>query len=207
MAGGHLGGKHLEPDALEPAGGAGEVAVDELAGQPDGLEDLRAGVGGDRADAHLGHHLQHALAERLDEVVRGLVGGDADEVTAVDQVGRRLERQVRVHRGSAVAEQQRGVVHLAHVAALDDEADPGALAAADQVVVDGAGQQQARDGREAAVGAPVGQHDDPRAALDLRVDLGEDLLEPRLEADRAARRRRTARGSSSRRSRACRRRR
>ena len=44
---------------------------------------------------------------------------------SIRSVGR-LEGQVRVDRRGAVAEQQRGVVHLAHVAALDDEADPGA---------------------------------------------------------------------------------
>ncbi len=66
------------------------------------------------------------LPSALMQVVGGLVGGDADEVAAVDQVAGRLERQVGVHRGGAVADQQRRVVHLADVAALDDEPDAGA---------------------------------------------------------------------------------
>ena len=36
--------------------------------EPDRLEDLGAAVGRDRRDAHLAHHLEHALAERLDQV-------------------------------------------------------------------------------------------------------------------------------------------
>ena len=43
--------------------GAGEVAVDEVGVEADGLEDLRAGVGGDGGDADLGHHLEHARAQ------------------------------------------------------------------------------------------------------------------------------------------------
>ena len=58
-----------------------------------------------------------------------------------------LERQVRVDRAGAVADEQRHVVHLAGVAALDDEADLGALLLADQVVVHRGGQQQAGDRR------------------------------------------------------------
>ena len=58
--------------------------------------------------------------------------------------------QVRVDRGRAVADQQRDVVHLAGVAGLDDQPDPGAGALAHQVVVHGAGEQQRRDRRVVA---------------------------------------------------------
>ena len=63
----------------------------------------------------------------------------------VDQVLDRLEGEVRVDGAGAVAEQQRHVVHLAGVAALDDEADLRAGLLADQVVVHGGGEQQRRD--------------------------------------------------------------
>jgi hypothetical protein len=71
---GDLLGDHVEADAAELAGGAGEVLVDEVLGQADGLEDLGAGVGRDRGDAHLGHDLQHALGAGLDVVAVGLAG-------------------------------------------------------------------------------------------------------------------------------------
>src|SRR3712207_7880345 len=45
----------------DPRRGAREMAVDELARQADGLEDLRPVVGLDRRDAHLGDRLEQAL--------------------------------------------------------------------------------------------------------------------------------------------------
>ena len=69
-----------------------------------------------------------------------------------DQVLDRLEREVRVDRAGAVADEQRHVVHLAGVAALDDQADLRALLLADEVVVDGGRQQQRRDRRVDRVG-------------------------------------------------------
>ena len=69
-----LRGEDVETDPTELADRAGEVAVDELLRQAEGLEDLGAAVGRHGRDAHLGHHLEDALAERLDEVLDGLVG-------------------------------------------------------------------------------------------------------------------------------------
>ena len=64
-------------DALDVARRAGEVLVDERLLQPDRLEDLRAAVGLVRRDAHLGHHLVEALADRLDEALARLLEIDA----------------------------------------------------------------------------------------------------------------------------------
>ena len=50
-------------------GGAGEILVDEVAGQADSVEDLGAAIGLVGGDAHLGHDLQNALADRLDVVL------------------------------------------------------------------------------------------------------------------------------------------
>ena len=72
VAPGDLLGHLVEADAAEPAHGAGEVLVDQLLGQTDGLEDLGAGVGRHRRDPHLGHDLEHALAAGLDEVAHRL---------------------------------------------------------------------------------------------------------------------------------------
>ena len=79
-----------------------------------------------------------------------------------------LHREVRVHRGGAVADQQRDVVDLAHVAGLDDQADLHPVLVADEVVVDRRDHQQARHGRELAARVAVGEHDELRAALDRR---------------------------------------
>src|SRR5205823_4933727 len=60
---------HVEPDALDARRGPGEVALDHLGVEADGLEDLRAPVALERRDAHLGHHLEDALVDRLHVVL------------------------------------------------------------------------------------------------------------------------------------------
>ena len=96
-----------------------KYAIDERLAQADGLEDLRAAVAGERRDAHLGHHLEDALVERLDVVLDRLLVREARQLALPDHVVQRLEREIRVHRAGAVAEQQRAVVHFARVARLE----------------------------------------------------------------------------------------
>ena len=66
-----------------------------------------------------------------------------------DHVVERLERQVRIDRAGAVAEQQRAVMHLARVARFDDQRAARARALADQVMVHAGGREQARNRRAA----------------------------------------------------------
>ena len=66
-------GEHVEADALDARGGAGEVVVDERLIEADGFKDLRAAIALQRADAHLGEGLEQALVDGLDEVLLGLV--------------------------------------------------------------------------------------------------------------------------------------
>ena len=175
-------GDLVEVDAAELGGGAGEVAVDQVLRQPDGLEDLRAGVGRDRRDAHLGHDLEHALGAGVDVVALRLVVGDVLEHVLVDEVGEGLERDVGVDGGGAVPDQQRHVVHLAGVTGLHDQPDLGAGLLAHQVVVHRAGEQQRGDRRQVLVGVAVGQHDDVGAGLDGLRDPGADVVERLADA-------------------------
>ncbi len=119
-----LGRDDIEPDAAELGLGAGEVAVDEVVRQPDRLEHLGARVRRDRRDAHLRHDLQHALAERVDEVLDGLLGRDAGDVAGAHEVLDGLHRQVGIDGGCPVPDERRDVVHFAHVAGLDHETAP-----------------------------------------------------------------------------------
>ena len=186
VPGGHLGGEHVQPDAAEPGRGAGEVLVHEVLGQPQRLGHLRAGVRRDRADAHLGHHLQHALAERLDVLADRVDRVLHRQGTGADHVLDRLEGEVRIDGGGAVPEQQGDVVHLAAVARLHHQADlrPGALP--HQVRVHGCGEQERRDGRAPAVAAAVGEHHDPGAGLDGGAHLGADPVQGRGQCRAAA---------------------
>ena len=54
-----------------------KYCVDEVLVEADRLEDLGAAIALDRADAHLGHHLDDALLDRLAIAVDGLVVVDA----------------------------------------------------------------------------------------------------------------------------------
>ncbi len=64
VPGERVAGEHVDPDAADPRGRSGEVALHELGRESDGLEDLRAAVGRDRRDPHLGEHLEQALGNR-----------------------------------------------------------------------------------------------------------------------------------------------
>ncbi len=65
-------GEEIGP--LDRRRGAGEILVDKRAFEPDRVEDLGAAIGLIGRDAHLGHHLEDALADRLQIVLLDVVG-------------------------------------------------------------------------------------------------------------------------------------
>ena len=130
-----------QADAFDAAMGAGEILRHEVRLQADGVEDLRAAIGLVGRDAHLGHHLQQALADRLDVAL--------DDFVVVERTGQAVlhrddgfERQIGVDRFGAVAGQARKVMHFARFAGFDHEADRGAQARADQMVMHGGAGEQ-----------------------------------------------------------------
>ncbi len=140
-----LAGDFVEADAADAAGGLLEVFVDERLVQADRLEDLRAAVALDRTDAHLGHHFDDALLDRLPIFVNGLGVIDIGlDDALLDHLVEGLEGDIGVDRARAVAEQEGEMVDFAGVAAFDDQAGAGAHALADEVVVQAGGREQAR---------------------------------------------------------------
>ena len=73
------------------------------------------------------------------------------------------------------------MVHLAHVAGLDDQADLRAGLLPDEVVVDGRGEEQRPDRRQLGVGVPVAEQDDARTVGDGLADLRAQPVERRAE--------------------------
>ena len=185
MAAHRLLGDLVEPDALDRRHGPGEVLVEEDAVEPDGIEDLRAAIGLERADAHLGHHLQDALADGVGVVLAHLGGRKLDAGILADLL-QGLERHVGIDRLGAVAREQTEIVQLPRLAGLDDETDFGAQAAADQMMMDGRDRQQRRDRDLIGADETVGQHDDVVAALHRLLGLGADRLERPAHAFGAA---------------------
>jgi len=179
-------GEDVEPDAADAGRSPREVALDQVRPQADGLEDLRAVVALHRRDPHLGDDLDHALHHRAHVVLAGLLGLDLDGPLA-DQVVDGLERQVGIDRARAVADEQTEVVHLARLAALDDQARLGTRSLAQQVVVHGRARQERGDGRAIAVVVAVRQDDDAAPFPHRRGGLLADRVERRHQPGLAVR--------------------
>ena len=176
-------------DALDAGMRAGEILRDEIRLQADGVEDLRAAIGLVGRDAHLRHHLEQALADRLDVAL--------DDLVVVERAGQAvlqrddgLEGEIRVDRFRAVAGEAGEVMHLARLAALDDDADRGAQAGADQMMMHGGAGEQRGDRNPVAADHAVGQDDDVDAlahrAFGARAELVQHLVhaggaKPRME--------------------------
>ena len=73
VPGGHVAGDGGQAAAAGAGGGAGEVLVQHVVVDAEHREHLGAAVGTDGGDAHLAHHLEHALAERVHGVPDGLL--------------------------------------------------------------------------------------------------------------------------------------
>ena len=65
----------IQTNAFNGRCGAGEILLNEGGGEANRIKDLRAAIRLIGGDAHLGHDLQDALADRLDEVLLNLIAG------------------------------------------------------------------------------------------------------------------------------------
>ena len=174
----------VEPDAADAGGRAREVALDERGREADGLEDLRAAVGGDGRDPHLRDHLQEALADGLDRTCLGVLAREVD-ASLVDQLPDRAEHQVRVDGRRAVADQHGDALHAARLARLDDEAGLQARPRAHEMVVHRTDREQRGDRRALRPDGAVGEDEDVGAARERVVGVVAEALERRLETIRA----------------------
>ena len=135
---------------------------DEIGLEADRVENLRAAIGLIGRDAHLGHDLEDALADRLDVALDDLVLVDFFRQVVLHR-DQRLEGEIGIDRFGAVAGEAGEVMHLARLAGFDHEADRGAQALADQVMMHGGGGEQRRDRDAVGAGQAVGQDDDVEA--------------------------------------------
>ena len=173
-----------QADTFDPRVGADEILGDELRLQPDRIEDLRAAIGLVGRDAHLRHHLQQALADRLDVALDDLVVVERRR-QAVLHRDDGLEGQIRVDRLGAVAGEAGEVMHLARFAGLDHEADRGSQSGADQMMMHGGAGEQRRDRDPVASRGAVAQDDDVDALADGGFGAAAEFVEHLLEAGRA----------------------
>ncbi len=180
----------LQADALDGGAGAEEELVDEGGLEADRVEDLRAAIGLVGRDAHLGHHLQHALADRLDVALDHLLGIDLlGEGALRVLVEQGVEGEIGVDRFGAIAREAAEMVNLARLAGLDHQPGRGAQALADQVVVHRSRRQQSWDRDAVGPDLPVGQDDDVVAAMHGRFGALAEPLQRAFHAGRALARR------------------
>ena len=171
-----------QADALDAGMGADEIFRDEIGLQSDGVEDLRAAIGLIGRDAHLRHHLQQALADRLDVALDDFIVVERGRQPVLHRDDG-LEGEIRIDRLGAVAGQAGEVMHLARLAGFDDEPDRGAQAGADQMMVHGGAGEQRGDRNPVGARHAVGQDDDVDAlahrGFGARAQFVEHLFEPR----------------------------
>ncbi len=63
----------MKPNAADRGGNPGEAFVDDMLRDADGVEEMRAAITVDDADAHLRHDLGQAQFERMQQVLFALL--------------------------------------------------------------------------------------------------------------------------------------
>ena len=104
-----------------------KIFGDEIGLEADRVENLRAAIGLVGGDAHLGHHLEQALVDRLDVALDDLLLVELLRQVVLHR-DQRLEGEIGIDRLGAVAGEAGEVVHLARLAGFDHEPDRGAQA-------------------------------------------------------------------------------
>jgi hypothetical protein len=87
-----------------------------------------------------------------------------------------------VHRFRTITGKQGKVMRFAGSAGFDDESDPGAQAFGDQVVMDGRGGQQGRDGDVLAIDPAIRDDEDARALVHVVLGFGAQRGQAGLDA-------------------------
>ena len=153
----------FQTDAADSRRRPGKILIDQLLAQPDRFENLRAAVGLDGRDAHLRHHFDDAFVDGFVVAFDGVMVTDVLAAALVDHVVQTFVSQIGIDRLHAVTEQQTEMVHFARLAGLQHQADPGARAGADQMMMQAGRGEQRRDRRVGAIDAFVGKNQDRRA--------------------------------------------
>ena len=132
-----------------------EIFVHQLLTQADRFKDLRAAIGFDGGNPHLGHDLDHALDCRFDVTFNRVIISYVFEQALADHVIEALEGKIGIDRLHTVADQQAKVVYLARLAGFEHQPHPRARAAADEMMVQPGRGQQGRNRRIGAIEALV----------------------------------------------------
>ncbi|MNO77987.1 hypothetical protein D3C76_691100 [compost metagenome] len=142
--------------ALNAAGDAPEAHGDHGAGEAHGFEQLGAAVAGDRADAHLGHHLVEPLVDAVAVVEHGLAQAHLEHAF-LDLFGKGLIGQIGVDGGGAKAQQHREVVRIATAGGLHQYVGVAAQVVVDQGALHRAHRHGSWNGQGIGADVPIRQ--------------------------------------------------
>ena len=178
----HVLGHTGKGDAAHDAGRAHEGHVEQILADADCLENLRAAVAVQCADAHFAHDLEQSFVEGLDKVVVRLrLVEEVDAPSFHHHVVDAFVGQVRIDSIGPKAEQRCKMMHLARFAALADKTGAHAQPAADQVMVYRAHRQQRGDGQTVRVRLLIADDDDARVGAHGVLGLGAKTCHRSLE--------------------------
>ena len=135
MAAHGLVGDLRQANAFNRCGGAGEIFFDKAAGKANRIKNLRAAIGLIGRNAHFGHDLQNAFANRLDVIFLHLLRGEGQALADPDFF-ERFKRQIGVDRLGPVASQHTEMVDFAGFAGFDDQPGLHPQAPADEMMMD-----------------------------------------------------------------------
>src|SRR5262245_15069595 len=123
----------LQPRTFDRRCRAGEVFLDEVAGEPDGVKDLRRTIGLVGRDPHLRDDFEDPLADRLYIIFLYRLGAEGQIVPDPD-LFESGKGEIGVDRLRAIAGERAEMVHFPRLAGLNDDARRGAQALADQMM-------------------------------------------------------------------------
>ena len=152
----HVVRQLLQVRAAEVAGGAAEVGGHQLVGQPHDLHELRAVVGAQGRDAHLGDDLEQSLLQAGQVALRSPPAGVRELAARFCRRFHRLQGQVGTDRLRPEGDERGDLVVVAGLAGLDDEARAHPEAPPHEVLVDGGDGQERRQRCPLRVHAAVG---------------------------------------------------
>ena len=166
--------------AFDARGHAGEAHVHDFTVEADRLEQLRATIGADVRDAHLGQDLVEPLLHALAIVLAG-ISRVAGQLAGAMHVSHHLIGKVRVDRRGAHPEQHCHLVRVTRIAGLDHQVDARAQGQCTEVMMNGAGRQSGVDRQLPLLQATVAEYQNHLAIARRFLGLLAEALERLLE--------------------------
>src|SRR5918993_2901668 len=153
------------------------MTVDQIGGQANGFEDLRPPIPHCRRDAHFRGDFEEALFHALEIVAPEVLRADLFIVAAAAETAGRGESNVRIDRGSSIADQASQRVNIVDLTALDDDVGEIAQSGTNERVMYGAGREQDWHRSMALIDPAIGEDHESCTTPNGRFRFRDDAIE------------------------------